>query len=86
MNLKDWIVSRDGRKWVYTVSLALIPLLVFYGVISEDSAPLWIALIGAVVAPVMALTHLSPPPSGPEEGVEIPADLPQAVELDVEKP
>mgnify|MGYP006273936583 CR=1 FL=1 len=47
-NIVKWFTSRDGRKWVYTVSLALIPLLVFYGVISKDSAPLWIALIGAV--------------------------------------
>lgn len=85
MSIREWIVSRDGRKWVYTVSLALIPLLVFYGVISEDSAPLWIALIGAVVAPVMALTHMTPVDDGPEEGPDIPADLPHVVDLDVEK-
>lgn len=73
-----WFTSREGRKWVYTVSLALIPLLVFYGVITAESAPLWIALIGAVVAPVMALTHLSP-----ERGVpSIPPDLDQEVDLD----
>jgi len=42
------------------VSLAAIPLLVFYGVISEDAAPLWIAFAGAVIAPVMALSHLTP--------------------------
>lgn len=83
MNLKEWIVSRDGRKWVYTVSLALIPLLVFYGVISEDSAPLWIALIGAVVAPVMALTHLSPPPG--RDSLNVPDDLDQDVVLDTEE-
>lgn len=79
MNILNWIVSRDGRKWVYTVSLALIPLLVFYGVISEDSAPLWIALLGAVVAPVMALTHLSPESKA---APDIPWDLDQNVDLD----
>jgi hypothetical protein len=84
MNLIDWIVSRDGRKWVYTLSLALIPLLVFYGVISEDSAPLWIALVGAFVAPVMALTHMTPVDNGPDE-INIPDDLPQVVDLDVEE-
>ena len=84
MNIRGWIVSRDGRKWVYTVSLALIPLLVFYGVISEDSAPLWIALVGAFVAPVMALTHMTPVETGPADGPDIPADLPQVVDLDVE--
>jgi hypothetical protein len=54
------LMSREGRKYIYIVSLAVIPLLVFYGVISEDAAPLWIALAGAVIAPVMALSHLSP--------------------------
>jgi len=83
MNIKDWIVSRDGRKWVYTLSLALIPLLVFYGVISEDAAPLWIALIGAVIAPTMALTHMTPPDQGPED-INIPGDL-SPVELDTEE-
>jgi hypothetical protein len=42
------------------VSLAAIPLLVFYGLVSQDAAPLWIALIGAVVAPTVALNHITP--------------------------
>ncbi len=54
------LTSREARKWLYLVSLAVIPLLVFYGVISEDSAPLWVALVGSVLAPTLALTHLSP--------------------------
>ena len=83
MNIKDWIVSRDGRKWVYTLSLALIPLLVFYGVISEDSAPLWIALIGAVVAPTMALTHMSPPEG--RGSLNVPDGIDQNVALETEK-
>lgn len=83
MSIKDWIVSRDGRKWVYTLSLALIPLLVFYGVISEDAAPLWIALIGAVIAPTMALTHLSPPEG--RGSLRVPDDLPNDVVLETEE-
>jgi hypothetical protein len=59
------LMSREGRKYIYLVSVAAIPLLVFYGVISEDAAPLWVALVAAVVAPMTALTHLSP-----EEPVE----------------
>jgi hypothetical protein len=85
MSIWDWVVSRDGRKWVYTISLALIPLLVFYGVISEDAAPLWLALIGAVIAPVMALTHMTPVDNGPDDGPDIPSDVPQVVDLDVEE-
>jgi len=33
---------------------------VFYGLVSQDAAPLWIALIGAVVAPSVALNHITP--------------------------
>lgn len=54
------IMSREGRKYIYIVSLAVIPLLVAYGVIDEEVAPLWVALAGAIVAPVVALTHLNP--------------------------
>jgi hypothetical protein len=58
------LMSREGRKYVYLVSLTVIPLLVFYGVISEEAAPLWVALVAAVVAPMTALTHLTPEDSG----------------------
>ena len=54
------LLSREGRKYIYIVSLAVIPLLVAYGVIDEEVAPLWVALAGAVIAPVVALTHLTP--------------------------
>ena len=59
MNWKK-LTSRGVRKWLYLVSLAVIPLLVFYGVITEDAAPLWVALVGSILAPTLALTHLSP--------------------------
>ena len=59
MNWKK-LTSREVRKSLYLISLAVIPLLVFYGVIAEDSAPLWVALVGSILAPTLALTHLSP--------------------------
>ena len=54
-------LTREVRKWVYGICLAVVPLLVLYGVIDEAAAPLWIAVIGAVVAPTLALSHLTPP-------------------------
>ena len=72
MNVK-WLLSRDGRKWIYGVCLAAVPLLVAYGAIEKDDAPLWIALIGAVVAPVLALANLTPDQQQGE--IEIPEDL-----------
>jgi hypothetical protein len=36
------LTDRSSRKWIYVVCLAVVPLLVFYGVIEEDAAPLWL--------------------------------------------
>ena len=65
----DKLLSREGRKWLYGIALTVVPLLVAYGVVTEDAAPLWVALIGSFLAPTLALTHLSPVESGdvPEE-------------------
>lgn len=52
--------SREVRKWIYGVALAGIPLLVAYGIVDESAAPLWVALVGAVVAPTLALSNLTP--------------------------
>ena len=87
----DWLQSREGRKWLYTVALAAVPLLVLYGAISQEAAPLWLGLLAALLgaaSPVMALTHLAPKvpqDAAPESAVEIPKDLPADVELDVER-
>ncbi len=59
-NLLTYLTSRSVRKSLYLVSLAAIPLLVFYGVITEDAAPLWLALVGSILAPSMALAHMPP--------------------------
>jgi len=66
------VLSREGRKWLYGVALTVVPLLVAYGVIEESAAPLWVALVGSLLAPTLALSHLSPdlPPPG-----EAPEDL-----------
>ncbi len=46
------------RKWIYSISLAAMPLLVFYGVLEENAAPLWIAAIGAVLGNGLALANV----------------------------
>lgn len=61
----DHILNRETRKWAYGVLLTAVPLLVAYGVIEESAAPLWIAFAGAIVAPTLALTHLTPVDDGP---------------------
>ena len=58
--IKKWLSDREVRKYLYGVSLTVIPLLVAYGAIEKDSAALWIALVGSILAPTVALTHLTP--------------------------
>ncbi len=53
-----WLNNREVRKWLYGVSLTVVPLLVAYGIIEKDEAPLWIALAGSILAPTLALAHL----------------------------
>jgi hypothetical protein len=52
--------NREVRKWIYGIALTVIPLLVAYGIVDESTAALWAALVGAVVAPGLALFNLTP--------------------------
>jgi hypothetical protein len=53
-------IPMEVRRWIYGVALAAVPLLVALGILEDAIAPLVIALIGAVVAPGLALANLSP--------------------------
>jgi len=59
----DWF-TRHRRRWIYGISMALGPLLVFYGVVEESAWPLWVAVIQQVLVPAMALNFV---PAGEEE-------------------
>lgn len=69
------LLNRRNRKWLYVVAVAVIPLLVAYGLVSKEAAPLWLDLIAALflmAAPATALGHLTPDKesneySGPSE-------------------
>lgn len=58
----DRLMSREGRKWIYVVSLSVIGLLTGYSVIDGAEAGLWSTLVVAALglAPATALTHLTP--------------------------
>lgn len=43
LNPPEWV-----RKWLYGVFIALVPVLIAYGVIAEEDAPLWVGLGTAV--------------------------------------
>lgn len=45
------------RTWIYGIITAAIPLLTAYGLIAADTAPLWLALAGALLATSTALAY-----------------------------
>lgn len=59
----DWFTPQR-RRWIYGISMALGPLLVFYGVVEEAAWPLWLAVLQQVFVPAMALNFI--PGSGDE--------------------
>jgi uncharacterized membrane protein YkgB len=60
------LMTREVRRYLYAVTIAVVAVLVGYDVIAGEAVPLWLALAGAVlgiVAPVTAITHMTPAPS-----------------------
>lgn len=45
------------RSWLYGVALAVLPLLVVAGLVTEAEAPLWAVLVGAVLVPGVATAY-----------------------------
>ena len=45
------------RRWAYGIITAAVPLLVVYGIIEAEAAPLWLALAASVLATSTALAH-----------------------------
>jgi hypothetical protein len=57
--------TRKRRQYLYSIALVIVPLLIMYDVLDAQSAPLWLALVAAVLgvaAPVSALLNMSPDP------------------------
>jgi hypothetical protein len=53
-------IPAHTRRWIYGVCLAAVPLLVALGILENEIAPLVIALVGAVIAPGLALANITP--------------------------
>jgi len=75
----DSAIPLTVRRWIYGVATAVIPLLIAYGVVDDQTAPLWVALVAAVLVPGMATAATVP--SSASVVVEPPDDpQPEAVE------
>lgn len=51
-----WLTP-NVRRWAYAVITALVPLLVIYGQLEHEAAPLWLALAASVLGTSTALAH-----------------------------
>lgn len=51
------LIPRRVRRYLYQVATATVPLLVAYGIIDQQTAPLWIALAASVTATATAALH-----------------------------
>lgn len=47
-----FITDPEVRRWLYGIAVAVVPLLIALGVVTEAHGGLWIAIVGAVLAPV----------------------------------
>jgi hypothetical protein len=77
-----WLMTANGRRWIYGVAGAAIILLGIYGVVSNEQGIAWLALVAAAVGvagPATALKHITPDPvvgeivtdEDPEPGVVV---------------
>ena len=62
-NTLNKLTSRKGRIWLYSTGLAGIGLLVGYGVLTNETAALWSALL----APLLGLAIANVPPEDTED-------------------
>lgn len=37
------------RRWVYGIALALLPVLVYHGLVEPEASPLWLAFVLALL-------------------------------------
>lgn len=52
----NWLTP-DIRRWLYTITIAAVPLLVTYGYLEQETAPQWIAVIASMLGTTTALAH-----------------------------
>ena len=52
----SWLTPQ-ARGWLYGVLTALIPLLITYGVLDQQTAPLWLALVASILGTSTALAQ-----------------------------
>lgn len=55
----NWLSKPENRKWVYNVLLSVQPLVVAYGLATEQETVLWLSVISAVLGLGLARANVS---------------------------
>lgn len=50
------------RAWIYRVLTAAVPLVIAYGIVDEQTAALWLGLVGAMLGTGLAAVNTSAGP------------------------
>lgn len=66
----DDLIPQKWRAYLYRVATAVVPILTVYGVVADNTASLWLGLVGALLgggAPALAARHTrKPEPDAPD--------------------
>jgi hypothetical protein len=54
-----WLSKPENRKWVYNVLLSVQPLVVAYGLATEQQTVLWLSVVSAVLGLGLARANVS---------------------------
>lgn len=54
-----WLSKPENRKWIYNVLLSVQPLVVAYGLLTEQEAVLWLSVISSVLGLGLARANVS---------------------------
>jgi len=57
--MKNLLSDQAVRGWIYRVETALVPLLIAYGVATEQTISLWLGLVGAAFGLGLAAANTS---------------------------
>lgn len=55
-------MSEATRAWVYRICLAIVPLAVLYGVVTDEQAAAWVAVVSALLGNGLATLNTSTKP------------------------
>lgn len=61
------VLTPNRRRWLYSVLMAVVPLLTFYGALSDQEAALWAGMVATVLGLTTAVAHV-PSPEAVQEG------------------